>query len=339
MKNKTKSSPVAQSILVLTGRLLGGCCLLFLVSSCQLSPSKSTSKSPSESPTPTTVDKQYTFSLPEIPAMMNTDEERARFIVSNFWENYNFKDSVLVKDSITEQVFGQYITLFGRTDSKTVKASVVKTLSDAIKVNHKTYQRFADLFERYLYDPNSPTRDDDYFIPVLEFTIQSPQIEPMYKIRPKKLLALAKKNRPGTQAANFTYITSDGKSNQLYHLKSDYVILLFNNPGCHSCKALKDEIETCDTFNRLIKGEGVHRLQILAIYPDADLKEWKKERYPSNWINGYNPKAVIKEKELYDLKAIPSLYLLDKNKRVIIKDALSWQTIEQWLLNEKTANS
>ena len=39
---------------------------------------------------------------------------------------------------------------------------------------------------------------------------------------------------------------------------------------------------------------------------------------------------MIKEKNLYDLKAIPTLYLLDKNKKVLLKDAVVGQ-IEQYL--------
>jgi hypothetical protein len=64
-------------------------------------------------------------------------------------------------------------------------------------------------------------------------------------------------------------------------------------------------------------------LQILAVYPDKDLTEWKKYagEMPAQWINSYDHKTVIKDEDLYDLKAIPSLYLLDKTKRVLLKDA------------------
>jgi len=39
------------------------------------------------------------------------------------------------------------------------------------------------------------------------------------------------------------------------------------------------------------------------------------------WTNGYDKELVIKNKNLYDLRAIPTLYLLDKNKTVLLKDA------------------
>ena len=65
---------------------------------------------------------------------------------------------------------------------------------------------------------------------------------------------------------------------------------------------------------------------------DEDKEEWERHLpdFPKEWINGYDKKLVIKEKNLYDLKAIPTLYLLDKDKKVLLKDATVAQ-IDQYL--------
>ena len=42
--------------------------------------------------------------------------------------------------------------------------------------------------------------------------------------------------------------------------------------------------------------------------------------YPKEWYNGYDPDYVIRTDVLYNVRAIPSLYLLDKDKNVIMKD-------------------
>lgn len=52
--------------------------------------------------------------------------------------------------------------------------------------------------------------------------------------------------------------------------------------------------------------------------------------FPKRMVNGYVKNSVIKEKNLYDLKAIPTLYLLDKDKKVLLKDATVAQ-IDQYL--------
>ena len=43
-------------------------------------------------------------------------------------------------------------------------------------------------------------------------------------------------------------------------------------------------------------------------------------RSPAQWINAYDAQQVIRNEELYDLKAIPTLYLLGKNRVVELKD-------------------
>jgi len=69
----------------------------------------------------------------------------------------------------------------------------------------------------------------------------------------------------------------------------------------------------------------------LSVYPDEDLAIWKQNQseIPSSWINSYD-KGVIKKQELYDLKAIPTLYLLDKSKMVLLKD-VRFEDVEHFL--------
>ena len=49
---------------------------------------------------------------------------------------------------------------------------------------------------------------------------------------------------------------------------------------------------------------------------------WKKylNGMPDNWIIGDDRRTIV-ETSLYDLKAMPTLYLLDNEKRVVLKDA------------------
>ena len=64
-------------------------------------------------------------------------------------------------------------------------------------------------------------------------------------------------------------------------------------------------------------------LAIVNVYIDGEVDKWLdyEPNYPRNWLNGYDPSGIINEGELYYVRAIPSLYLLDSQKRVIMKDA------------------
>ena len=104
-----------------------------------------------------------------------------------------------------------------------------------------------------------------------------------------------------------------------------------NNPGCHACTETIDALKNAPIINRLL---GQKKLTVLSIYPDEELDEWRKHlnEFPKEWINGYDKKFAIKEQQLYDLKAIPTLYLLNKEKTVLLKDATA-QAIEEYLTN------
>lgn len=76
------------------------------------------------------------------------------------------------------------------------------------------------------------------------------------------------------------------------------------------------------------------KLKIVAIYPDEDLEAWRKhlKEIPAEWINGYDADLTMRKEESYDLRAIPSLYLLDKDKKVLLKDCASVDMIEAYLV-------
>ena len=64
-------------------------------------------------------------------------------------------------------------------------------------------------------------------------------------------------------------------------------------------------------------------MKVLNIYIDEDLDAWRSYMpiYPEIWYNGFDPDLVIRGETLYNVRAIPSLYLLDRDKTVIMKDA------------------
>jgi hypothetical protein len=72
-------------------------------------------------------------------------------------------------------------------------------------------------------------------------------------------------------------------------------------------------------------------LTILTLYPDNNLTEWYKylPEMPVKWIHAYDKGMEVTQRKLYDIKAIPTLYLLDKDKKVILKDS-SIEAIESF---------
>ena len=73
-------------------------------------------------------------------------------------------------------------------------------------------------------------------------------------------------------------------------------------------------------------------LVILSLYTDNDFAAWNtyQQTYPKQWINAYDKAQAINTLQLYDLKAMPTLYLLDKDKKVLLKD-IPFDRLEKYL--------
>lgn len=274
-------------------------------------------------------DSTKIFALPVIPALLNTPESRADYLVRHYWENVDFADTTYLDHrEVMEQAWVDYIDIMKLVPEETAISAIKQMYKDAGK-KKKVFFYFTDLAEKYLYDPNSPMRNEELYIPVLDAMLESTVLDDTEKILPKGRRELAEQNRLGRQAEDFTYTLVSGKSGTLYGVKADYTLLFINNPGCHACEEGIKELKQAPAINKEFEAGN---LKILSVYPDEDKEEWERHLsdFPKEWINGYDKKLMIKEKNLYDLKAIPTLYLLDKNKKVLLKDAAVGQ-IEQYL--------
>lgn len=264
--------------------------------------------------------KKIEFQLPEIPVSMTDVDQRTVYLVSHYWDRFDFKDTLYIGNAeVTEQAFVNYLDLLNRVDASIADSSL-RDLLDRAAVDTAMYSYLTKLSDRYLYDPNSPMRNEERYIPVLENRIASDCLTEVQKVRLRYRLALAKKNRPGMVATDFIYTLASGKTGRLHEIETPYTILYVNNPGCKACSEITDQIGSSTMIDQLLQNK---QLAILALYPDEELEEWRKHAadIPKTWINAYDRGGVISRENLYDLKAIPTLYLLDREKRVLLKDA------------------
>lgn len=269
--------------------------------------------------------KKTAFELPEIPVSLNTPEGRSDYLIRHYWDNFDFTDTLSISNpEAAEQFFVDFVDISSRMSLPTAREGITIFMQQASQ-NDKVQNFFIDLLDKYLYDPNSPMRNEELYIPALKYLVTSPNARIEDKVRSEYRLKMALKNRPGDLATDFVFAEGTGKVRRLSDVKNEYVLLYFNNPGCSGCRQVTSQIGA-SAFSKNPK------LTILAVYPDTDLDEWKKAQHeiPEEWINGYSPNGVVMEKEMYDLKAIPTLYLLNKDRKVILKDA-NWAQIEMYL--------
>lgn len=272
--------------------------------------------------------KEQIFHLPEIPSMLVIPQKRAEYLAKHYWDHFPFTDTYY-KSEIIEPIFADFIGVLPHTNYSAA-CSGIKILMKKAEINVQLYSYLGELAKKYLYNYESPMHNEELYIPFLESMVKSPVIDNIHKSSYEQQLAMALKNRPGSMAENFIYTLASGKSYTLSALKSEYTLLFFNDPDCEDCLEIKNKINSSSALTVL--QNKYKKITILSIYPDEDLRIWKEHLpdYPLNWINGYDKKLNIRNKELYDLTKMPVLYLLDREKHVLLKNA-SFETLENYL--------
>lgn len=274
------------------------------------------------------------FPAVQIPGMITKTDDRADYAAEHFWDRFFSETDGYPSDSLTvlgvpatavEGHFSTFITLLdgmsplkGRRAmsvlfSKVEAAQIADSLSNILGL----FSKFA---EHYLYDPNSPYRNEDLYYPFVKGLAESPLTDPDQAASYAFIARNCSLNSFGKPAADFSFRDINGKTHRLYDIKANNILLMFSNPDCDACRRIVERIQAIRIIPDLISsGE----LAVVNVYIDEDIAAWRKyqENYPKDWLNGYDPGFTIRREILYDVRAIPSLYVLDSNKRVILKDA------------------
>ena len=277
--------------------------------------------------------KSYHFRTVQPPAMA-TDEDKFAYMAEHYWDKFDFADTLFITHADTAEMARAYAVYVANFVAPTEQGPI-RELMQRASTSKKMFDYFVMLAEKVLHDPNSPVRNEELYIPVLEAQMTTPFYDEYERLAPEYDLQLARQNRIGHRANDFRYTLASGRSSTLYALHADYVLIFINNPGCPMCKQIQTAIGESQLLNTMLaKGS----LKVLAVYPDRDLEAWRKyaPTMPAKWINSYDKGCVIEAKRLYDLRAIPAMYLLDARKTVLVRDSTSVEEVERAVANSQS---
>lgn len=273
---------------------------------------------------------QQSFPYPAIPDTLRSVEQRAGYLSEHYWDNYNFADTLLLKSKeVTEQGFVNFIDILNRFNLDNASKGVAHkdiakkgiTRKDITRKditqqgiaqqgiaqkgiacftrkafsNTAAKERFENLIEHYFEDQLSPVRNDRVYLIFLEEMKNSPCFDETEKERIAFKIKTTNKNLPGDIAINFKFKDENGKEHQLSDYKDQKVILYFYDPDC----------ENCHEVSAWLKQQTI----------PADIKVLKM--IADNHIS-----------YMYSLKNMPTIFLLDKENKVILKDCTAQELIE-----------
>ena len=268
---------------------------------------------------------QQSFPYPAIPDTLRSVEQRAGYLSEHYWDNYNFADTLLLKSKeVTEQGFVNFIDILNRFNldnaskgvahkdiaqkgitrkditqkgiaQKDITQQGIACFTRKAFSNAAAKERFENLIEHYFEDQLSPVRNDRVYLIFLEEMKNSPCFDETEKERIAFKIKTTNKNLPGDIAINFKFKDESGKEHQLSDYKDQKVIVYFYAPDC----------ENCPEVSAWLKQQTI----------PADIKVLKM--IADNHIS-----------YIYSLKNMPTIFLLDKENKVILKDCTAQELIE-----------
>jgi thiol-disulfide isomerase/thioredoxin len=151
-------------------------------------------------------------------------------------------------------------------------------------------------------------------------------------------------NIMGNPAADISLPDTAGKITTLYNQAAEYTLVIFWDPTCGHCKDLLPKIDSI--YKAKWKAGGI-RIFAVAKEVDGTKKDWLdfiREKQLLDWQHVYYSKAEEKNRidnnipgysQLYDVLTFPTLYLLDKDKKIIAKKLTYLQMDEAWSARKK----
>lgn len=233
------------------------------------------------------IGQNRSFVYPVMPDSLKSVEQRLNYLGLHYWDNFDFKDTLQLSNAnISEQGFVNFIDLIPHFTPTTAEQSVHIFASKAFG-SQKSKAKFESLIEHYLGNPKSPMRNDKVYLLFLNEMEKSTGFDETEKERIAFKIKTRNKNLPGDYALDFVFTDKNGNQHQLSDYKDRKVILYFYDPDCDNCHRIsawfdKQTIPADYTF--------------LSIYADTRISD------------------------SYSLEAMPTIYLLDKGNKVILKD-------------------
>ena len=274
------------------------------------------------------VEQTISKMLPEIPAELTEPAKRAEYLTLHFWDLYDFSDSIfLEKDNLLERSFVDFIDLLSLVPEDTRNKSINLLMKKSESIP-EVFANLINLSEQYLYDSTSPLCDEEKLIPFLQYAIEAQIFSDIEKIRPSFVLESITKNRLGEISNDITYTLKNGDTGTLHSINSEYTLLYFNDPECEDCKLLIKQLIASAKMNELI---SLNKLKIITVYLFDNVESWDKHssEVQETWIYSRDAEQKIMLENDYNIKQFPTMYLLDKEKKVLLKET-TFEKLEEY---------
>lgn len=244
------------------------------------------------------------------------------YYIEHFFDNFAWNDPRIFNTIVVEQKLKEICNMIYQYDNPEYDTFVVAALNQA-KVNQTSYEYLFDALEHVLGSNISPYKVEHTYIAMLKDALAYPKLDENRKRRYTRELGFIDKNHAGDTVPDFRLVLANGDTTTFYAIESEYTLLYLQHPTCPTCHQVRNRMKDFDKLNRAIESG---KLKVVMVYFEDDPKVWDNYIHSSEanpkYLQGWNFDQTIDEKDLFDTRTIPYMFLLDKDKVVIKKDLL-----------------
>lgn len=251
------------------------------------------------------------------------------YLLEHHFDNFPWDDSRILATPVAINKFRDFGYILSNVQKFKALLHLEKTLKK-LKQYPESYTAFFEYMEKAFGDQNSPLFSQDIYLLMLNDALTLKNLPLDKKVRYEKTITRLDKNNMGDIAPDFPILLSHGDTTNLHAIKADYLILYIQNPDCPTCAEIREKMNSLADLN---KGIDEKKIAVLTVYFEQNEELWRSYLAKSanpKYLHGWNFSKEIEEKELYDTQIIPYIYLLDAEKRILVKD-MSVNELDEFL--------
>ncbi|MDO5035594.1 MAG: DUF5106 domain-containing protein [Porphyromonas sp.] len=261
---------------------------------------------------------RVTPTFPTPPETLTEPESRASYVVTEVWTPCSEVDTLdFASASEREQFIVDYLALGGIASEDAFRSSISK----AFEIGTEPFsQELKQLAIRYLSHRRSPLYNMDQYIYVMDAALEYGLLDEAEEIRYHEERTLWSKNRVGALSKDFAYVTPSGVEQTLHTTPvTKSLLVAFYAPDCSICSSIFAYIEQSSPLQEALEQGD---LSLLCIDPYGEERSFQRSlsEVPHGAIVGLDSERIVLEQSLYDLRSVPTLYLLDEEYRVQMKN-------------------
>lgn len=262
---------------------------------------------------------QFDQPLSPLPSNISSNEQYLAYSALHAFDNFPYKDGRMhTTPAAMNRLLAVCSNLFYMNPQHS--PAIADTLLTRWQANAANYHAFFNVMENAFGTIGVSFWTEEIYLVMLRNALAYPQLEERRQNYYQQLYELQSKNLPGSQLPDIPILWSDNSRSSLHAVESEYTLLYLQNPDCHTCTAVRGYLATNPELDQAVKSG---RLTVVTLYFEKDEQLWRRylsTKADPRWRHGWDYQSKIESEQLFDLRAIPVIFLLDKDKKVIVKN-------------------